>query len=69
MFGGIQQHAGTSSNQVFNHFTTTTPSANESVIKTEASQSDLINNNSSLTLNNNNLGDEKRPDFYDDMFS
>ncbi len=56
-----------SSNPVFNRFSNspTTP-ASEAVIKSETS--DLINNNS-LALNNNNLNDDTRPDFYDDMFS
>lgn len=76
----------------FNHFatsptsSTTTQNTNhifnftgtqQQIIKSETTDSDIINNNS-LTLNNNNINpnpsivndsDEKRPDFYDDMFS
>lgn len=47
----------------------------QQTIKSETNDSDIINNNS-LTLNNNNINpsivndsDEKRPEFYDDMFS
>lgn len=78
MFGaqGSQQ-----TNSGFDHFSTSPSvfkiSHTDSAIKTE-SNPDTINNNS-LTMQNNNttnfsssnqiLDDDKRPDFYDDMFS
>lgn len=63
-------------NHIFN-FTGQPNSTSQQIIKSETTDSDIINNNN-LTLNNNNINpnpsivndsDEKRPDFYDDMFS
>lgn len=63
-----------------NLFSFNNSSNNQQIIKSETTDSDIINNNS-LTLNNNinpnpsivndngELSNEKRPDFYDDMFS
>lgn len=92
MFGIQATATANLTNQsAFNHFatspkasTTQQPPSNHifnfgtsSNIKSETTNSDIINNNN-LTLNNNNINpnpsivndsDEKRPDFYDDMFS